>query len=92
LQLRALSFDNCGGRSAGNVEDGVEGLGYGGDVVLGYTEGGRCKTNLGDEVVHLWLPKIHELVYISHRGSAVVGLESGHSLHAASQEASEELI
>lgn len=49
VEGRALLWDDSGGRAAAVVEELGESLCYGGDVLLGDAEGGRCKTNLGDD-------------------------------------------
>lgn len=92
LQLGALAGDDLGGGAAAHVEGGHEGLADGLDVGVGDAEGGGGHADLGDEVGHLGVAQVHELVHLVHGRVGGVGVEAGHALLGAAQEGAEELV
>jgi len=89
LELSTLGRDDGGGGSAADVEDGVEGLADGGDIVRADTEGGGSKGNLLNEVADLCSREVHESVDSSLGTEALVAGEAG---GRAAKESTEVLV
>lgn len=92
LELRALGWDDSGGRSASVTEGAHEGHADSLDIGISNTERSSGHANLGDKVSHLRSGEIHELVDVVLGGASVVGWVAFHSLHGAAKESTEVLV
>ncbi len=92
LQLGALGRDHGGGGGAAHAEQAVEGGAHGGEVRGGDAEGRGGHGDLGDEVAHLGVAEVHELVHAVHGRVSAVGGEGAHAVLGAAQQGTEELV
>ena len=63
-----MGFDDGGGRTAADIEDGGQGSADRGEVILGDTEGSSGHCDLSNEVSDLSSGKIHEPGLVSASG------------------------
>lgn len=91
LGLRGVTNESDRGRAA-HVEGGDKAHADGLDVLLGDTEGGRSKSNLGDEVGVLSVAEVHELMGRAHGWVTHVGGETILAVLGALQESTEERV